>query len=401
MASLVTEPAQHGLVAHSDGPVVPIQTRDERPTSFSPDDFGEPTGREVNWKFTPLGRIAPLFAATPTDDRPGDPAVDFQIEAPDDVFPDPLRRGEAPRGEIFRPEDITSALAWQLCDEALYLTVPANAELDEPIRVRMRGNGADRRSNAHIVLEAKPNSRATVVLLHEGSAQFTENVEIIVRDGAQLTVIAVQDWSDDAIHASLHQARVDRDATLKHVVVSIGGGVVRVNPTVRLAGAGSHAKLYGLSFADAGQHLENQVFLHHEGTHTTGDVLYKGALQGESARTVWVGDVLIGAGATGTTTYEANRNLLLTPGARADSIPNLEIETGEILGAGHASATGRFDDEQLFYLTSRGITEVEARRLVVRGFLGEIVSKIDDDELRTRLEAAIEAELAGTEAAAS
>src|SRR5690606_38331502 len=197
------------------------------------------------------------------------------------------------------------------------------------------------------------------------------------------------------------QARVDRDATLKHVVVSIGGGVVRVNPTVRLAGAGSHAKLYGLSFADAGQHLENQVFLHHEGTHTTGDVLYKGALQGESARTVWVGDVLIGAGATGTTTYEANRNLLLTPGARADSIPNLEIETGEILGAGHASATGRFDDEQVFYLTSRGITEDEARRLVVRGFLGEIVQKIDDVELRARLEAAIEAELAGTEAAAS
>lgn len=375
--------------------MVPIQTRDERPTSFSPDDFGEPTGREVNWKFTPLGRIAPLFAATPTDDRPGDPAVDFQIEAPDDVFPDPLRRGEAPRGEIFRPEDITSALAWQLCDEALYLTVPANAELDEPIRVRMRGNGADRRGNAHIVIEAKENSRATVVLNHTGSAQFAENVEIIVRDGAHLTVIAVQDWEDDTIHASLHQARVDRDATLKHIVVSIGGGVVRVNPTVRLAGSGAQGELFGLSFADAQQHLENQVFLHHEGPHTTGDVLYKGALQGERARTVWIGDVLIGKDAVGTTTYEANRNLVLTAGARADSIPNLEIETGEILGAGHASATGRFDDEQVFYLTSRGITEDEARRLVVRGFLGEIVQKIDDEELRTRLEAVIEQELAG------
>lgn len=395
MSSVVTEPAQHGLVAHSDGPIVPVQTRDERPTSFDPADFGVPTGREVNWKFAPLSRLAPLFEPVPTDDKPGDPAVDFEIIAPENVLGRSLARGEAPRGEIFRPEDVTSALAWQLCDEALYLSVPTNTELDERIRVRMHGNGAERRGNAHIVIEAKENSRATVVLNHTGSAQFTENVEIIVRDGAHLTVIAVQDWHDDTIHASLHQARVDRDASLKHIIVSIGGGVVRVNPTVRLAGSGAQGELFGLSFADAAQHLENQVFLHHEGAHTTGDVLYKGALQGASARTVWIGDVLIGRDAVGTTTYEANRNLVLTPGARADSIPNLEIETGEILGAGHASATGRFDDEQVFYLTSRGITEEEARRLVVRGFLNEIVQKIDDKELRARLDAVIEEELAG------
>lgn len=375
--------------------VVPIQTRNERPTSFDAADFGVPTGREVNWKFSPLGRLAPLFEATATGDRPGDPAVNFEIDAPEGVMGKSLAIGEAPRGEVFRPEDITSAHAWSLCDEALYLTIPAGRELDERIRVAMTGSGADRRGNAHIVIEAQPNSRATVVLLHEGSAQFTENVEIIVRDGASLTVIAVQDWNDDAIHASAHQARVDRDASLKHIVVSIGGGVVRLNPTVTLTGTGSTGELYGLSFADADQHLENQVFLHHEGTNTNGDVLYKGALQGESARTVWIGDVLIGAGATGTNTYEANRNLVLTPGARADSIPNLEIETGQIAGAGHASATGRFDDEQLFYLTSRGIPEIEARRLVVRGFLTEIVQKIEDRELRERLEAAIEQELRG------
>ncbi|HRQ00407.1 MAG TPA: Fe-S cluster assembly protein SufD [Terrimesophilobacter sp.] len=395
MSTVVTQPGQHGLVAHSDGPVVPIQTRNERPASFDAEDFGVPTGREVNWRFSPRDRLAPLFDATATDDQPGNPAVDFQIDAPEGVLGRSLGRGDSPRGEVFLPEDVTSAHAWSLCDEALYLAIPAGRELDDRVRVRMRGNGADRRSNAHIVIEARPNSKATVVLLHEGSAQFTENVELIVREGAHLTVVAVQDWTDDAIHASAHQARVDRDASLKHIVVSIGGGVVRLNPTVTLSGAGSSAELYGLSFADAGQHLENQVFLHHEGPNTRGDVLYKGALQGESARTVWIGDVLIGVGATGTNTYEANRNLVLTPGARADSIPNLEIETGQINGAGHASATGRFDDEQLFYLTSRGITELEARRLVVRGFLTEIVQKIDDVELRERLEAAIEEELRG------
>jgi len=123
------------------------------------------------------------------------------------------------------------------------------------------------------------------------------------------------------------------------------------------------------------------------------NVGYRGALQGESAHTVWVGDVLIQNQATGTDTYEINRNLVLTDGARADSVPNLEIETGEVIGAGHASATGRFDDEQLFYLMSRGIPQTEARKLVVRGFFAELLDKIPLDELRERLNAAIEARL--------
>jgi Fe-S cluster assembly protein SufD len=131
--------------------------------------------------------------------------------------------------------------------------------------------------------------------------------------------------------------------------------------------------------------------------------VYKGALQGDpdssrpDAHTVWVGDVLIRANATGTDTFETNRNLVLTDGARADSVPNLEIETGEIIGAGHASATGRFDDEQVFYLRSRGIPEDQARRLIVRGFFGEIISKISVPAIRDRLTGAIEQELALTQ----
>jgi Fe-S cluster assembly protein SufD len=157
--------------------------------------------------------------------------------------------------------------------------------------------------------------------------------------------------------------------------------------------------MFGLSYSDAGQHLESQVYLHHKGEHTKGDVLYKGALQGVGARSVWIGDVLIGPDAVGTDSYEANRNLVLTDGARADSVPNLEIETGDIQGAGHASATGRFDDEQLFYLQARGISEEEARRLVVIGFLSEIVQKIGVPALEQELAEAIERELAeGTEA---
>src|SRR5699024_12143146 len=125
-------------------------------------------------------------------------------------------------------------------------------------------------------------------------------------------------------------------------------------------------------------------------------VTYKGALQGDEAHIVWIGDVLIRKEAEGTDTYELNRNLVLTDGARADSVPNLEIETGEIAGAGHASATGRFDDDQLFYLRSRGIPEVEARKLVVRGFFQEIIAAIPVEQVRERLTATVEEELASS-----
>jgi len=368
--------------------VVPVQTRSERLTSFDPADFGTPTGREVNWKLSPIARLAPLFVdeAGPTG------VMTVDVQAPDAVEQLRLAAGDAPRGEHFRPEDLPAALAWTHETEAPLLRIPANVELDEPVVVRLTGTGG--LAHAHVVIEAQPNSRGTVVLRHEGTANHAQNVEIIVRDGADLTVVSVQRWNDDAVHAASHQARVDRDAKLTHVVVSFGGGVVRVNPSVELSGPGAEGRLYGLSFSDAGQHLESQVYLHHKGPHTVGDVLYKGALQGESARSVWIGDVLIGPDATGTDSYEANRNLVLTDGARADSIPNLEIETGDIQGAGHASATGRFDDEQLFYLQARGIAEDEARRLVVLGFLSEIVQRIGIPELETELIEAIEHELA-------
>ena len=169
---------------------------------------------------------------------------------------------------------------------------------------------------------------------------------------------------------------------------------MRLSPTARFAAPGGDVELLGLYFADAGQHQEHRLFVDHAQPHCKSHVTYKGALQGEGAHSVWIGDVLIRSAAEGTDTYELNRNLLLTDGARADSVPNLEIETGEIEGAGHASATGRFDDEHLFYLMARGIPETEARKLVVRGFFAEVINKIPAEALRERLGAAIEARLA-------
>jgi len=158
-------------------------------------------------------------------------------------------------------------------------------------------------------------------------------------------------------------------------------------------------ELLGLYFADDGQHFESRLLVDHAQPNCRSHVTYKGALQGDpdsnkpDAHTVWVGDVLIRAAATGTDTFETNRNLVLTDGARADSVPNLEIETGEIKGAGHASATARFDDEQLFYLRARGIPEADARRLVVRGFFAELIHEIGVPSVEERLIGAIEREL--------
>ncbi len=389
MSSVTTAPAT-GAEGHIDpaASFVPVQTRSERLTSFDPADFGVPTGREVNWKYTPVDRLGALIAPETTADPD---AVTVEISGNDRRETGQLEIGQSPRGEVFRPEDVVAASVWQKDRRAHLVRVPAGEELSEPIVLGLHGLGGV--AFEHIVVDAQQNSKATIVLRHDGSAQLAQNVEIIVRDGASLTLVSVQRWAPGTIHLASHQARVDKDAQLTHVVVSLGGGVVRVNPSVELAGSGAHGRLFGLAFADAGQHLESQVYLHHKGAHTIGDVLYKGALQGASAHTVWIGDVLIGPDAVGTDSYEANRNLVLTEGARADSVPNLEIETGEIVGAGHASATGRFDDEQLFYLQARGITESEARRLVVLGFLSEIAQKTGVPELEHELVEAIEREL--------
>jgi Fe-S cluster assembly protein SufD len=187
---------------------------------------------------------------------------------------------------------------------------------------------------------------------------------------------------------------VGRDASLRHVAVSFGGDLVRMNTSVAYSGPGGEVEMLGLYFADAGQHLEHRLFVDHNAPRTRSNVDYKGALQGEGAHAVWIGDVLIRKVAEGIETYESNRNLVLTDGCQADSVPNLEIETGEIEGAGHASTTGRFDDQQLFYLQARGIPEEEARRLVVHGFFADIIRKTGVPAIEERLLQTVEAELA-------
>ncbi|MFJ5695710.1 Fe-S cluster assembly protein SufD [Arthrobacter sp. NPDC093125] len=378
--------------SHNHGVTV-MSSRAERLTSFNVADFALPTGREEEWRFTPVRGLANLFSDAATDDG----SAVFTVDAPEGYVRGTLAKEAAPRGTVLTPADRAAVVASANVDEALHVVIPAEAEPAEPVRIHVHGAGAGRRSNGHVVLEAAPNSRSVVIVEHTGAADHNGNVEVIVGEGAKLTVISVQLWEDYAKHLGQHDAQVGKDAVYKHIAVSLGGSVVRLNSNVRFAGEGAEAELLGLYFADAGQHLEHRSFVDHNVPNCKSNVLYKGALQGKNAHTVWVGDVLIQKQAEGTDSYEKNQNLVLTDGCRADSVPNLEIETGLIEGAGHASSTGRFDDEHLFYLMARGIPEEVARRLVVRGFLNEIIQQIKVPALEERLTEAVERELAATD----
>lgn len=369
--------------------------------SFDVDAFEVPHGRDELWRFTPLKRLRGLHDGTAVATG----TATITVSEQPGVTVQTVRRGDERLGEAGVPADRVAAQAFSSFNAATLVTVGRDTQIGEPINITVAGPGQGAAAYGHLQIRVEELGEAVVVIDHRGSGTYADNVEFVVADAARLTVIWIADWADDTVHVSAHHARLGKDAVLRHVTVTLGGEVVRLAANVRFAGTGGDAELLGLYFADDGQHLESRLLVDHAQPDCKSNVLYKGALQGDpssklpDAHTVWIGDVLIRAEATGTDTFEMNRNLVLTDGARADSVPNLEIETGEIAGAGHASATGRFDDEQLFYLRSRGIPEEQARRLVIRGFFGEIISKIAVPEVRERLTAAIEYELEKTEKA--
>jgi Fe-S cluster assembly protein SufD len=383
---------QAGPGAHSHGGPTPTGSPAERFSSTDPDAFGVPTGREETWRFTPMKRIRTLL-----DGAPSDAALSWTTDLPEGVEFTSVDAGDPLLKGLPEPVDRLAALTRQRSGGAAVVRVPAEAQLDRPVTLGLSGTGGDSPDDAvvwgQLVVEVGAFAKATVVLDHTGLARYSGGVAVIVGDGAQVTLVSVQDWASGAVHGGQYDAVVGRDATFKQVVVTLGGDLVRLVSNVQYSGPGGSAELFGVYFADETQHQEHRLWVDHAVPNCRSNVKYKGALQGEDARTVWIGDVRIRPAATGTETYELNRNLVLTDGARADSVPNLEIETGEIVGAGHASATGRFDDEQLFYLCSRGIDAETARRLVVRGFFADVVQEIGLPELQDRLMRTIEARL--------
>jgi Fe-S cluster assembly protein SufD len=372
--------------------LVPPKTRAQAVRSFDVADFPALTGREEEWRFTPLKRLRGLDKATLDTPIPGvAPRVEVD-DVPAGVTVSTVDRTDPRVTPVLVPFDRISALAAHVASETLLVSVDKAAVLDRPARIRLVGTGTDL-ACGHTFVDVGELAEATLVLEQTGSVTLADNVEVVVGNGARLTLVTVTDWAADAVQAQHLRFRLGRDAKVTHIQVTLGGDLVRQYTSVDYADRGGDCEAYGLYFAGNRQHFEHRLLIDHSVPDCRSYVGYRGALQGEGAHTIWVGDVLIRADATGTDTYEVNRNLVLTDGARADSVPNLEIETGEVIGAGHASATGRFDDEQLFYLMSRGIPDEIARKLVVRGFFGELLDKIPVVALRERLGEAIESRL--------
>jgi Fe-S cluster assembly protein SufD len=379
--------AQHGIEEHSHGNI-PIQTRNERPRSASVSDFPEVSKLQEIWRYIPQDKLRGLdqdvmgeVEASAIDLRLAKGITSRWVESTDALI-----------GSAGLPEDRVSAAAWTNASKTLVIEIPKDTEIEGPSFIAINPKSHEAKA-LHIVLTIGANSAATVVLDHVGDGVLGENVELVLGDGARLDFISIAQWNKGSSHVSAQFAKIGRDAALKHVVVSLGGDLVRTTPVSYLSAPGGQTNMFGVCLADTGNYFEHRPFVDHIAPNCVSDVAYKGALQGVGAHTVWVGDVLIRESATGTKSYELNRNLLLTDGARADSVPNLEIETGKIEGAGHASASGRMDDEQLFYLMARGVSESDSKKLVVRGFLHELIQKIGVQEIEDRLIKTIELEL--------
>lgn len=376
---------------HSHGAGAPVahSSRGDRPTSFSLSDIAVPHGREEDWRFTPMRRIEKLFETQNFESE----SLGVRIDAPEEVLVEEVARDDERLGSVLAPGDRTSVVAWNAFTSAQIVTVPKKTELEAPIMIDIDGDELTRVQ--HLALRVESQSVATIVMNHRGGGHgaLNQTVEIEAGDASDLTIVSIQEWDDEFLHASNHRIAIGRDAKVRHIIVTLGGDLVRICSDTDYRGPGGELTMLGLYFVDSGQHLEHRVFVDHSQPNCYSRVTYKGALQGKGAHSVWIGDCLIREAADGTDTYELNRNLVLSEGAKADSVPNLEIENGEIIGAGHASATGRFDDEQLFYLMSRGIAEADARRLVVRGFFAELIEQIGVPQVQEHLMNAIEKEL--------
>ncbi|MGP5660161.1 Fe-S cluster assembly protein SufD [Corynebacterium falsenii] len=380
------------------------QTKGDRFSSFKVEDFAVPRGKDEDWRFTPLRSLRGLHDGSAQPGQRADVSVNVSESDAASVSVSTLEKGDDRLGRAGAPVDRAAAQAWEGTESADYVLVKKDAVLEDAVTITVTGPGEDKISYGTLVVELEAHAEAVVFVRYEGSGAHSDNVEFILGDGSKLTTVVFEDWNRDAVHLSNSHIQVGRDATVRHTYACFGGEIVRSVPHVRYTAPGGDAELLGLYFADAGQYFEQRLLVDHSINNCRSNVLYKGALQGEptkgssarDARTAWIGDVLIRPEATGTDTYEKNNNLLLTSGARADSVPNLEIQTGEIVGAGHAATVGRFDDEQMFYLQSRGISRAEAKMLIVRGFFTDVIRRIPLERIREQLENKVEEELSNT-----
>ncbi|HET6689678.1 MAG TPA: Fe-S cluster assembly protein SufD [Miltoncostaeaceae bacterium] len=381
------------------------------------------TGREEDWRFTPPGDLGlgdaepeapgasavPVPAGGPRAARmalvDGAPAAPSLEDLPEGVIVAELGAALTDHEELVRErlygligfDGRPGALNAARWDGGLLVYVPRGVQVALPVEAILTATGAAGRVFGRSLVVVEDGAKATVIERYAsgdlaGPVSASSAVELYVGQGAELEHVSVIDWGAGVRHHAMLSASVGRDARARSVVVTLGGDVVRVEPTMVVAGPGADARALGLYFAAGDQHFEHRVVARHEAPQAYSNLLYKGAIQ-DAAHTVFFGNLVVPPGAPGTDAYQTNRNLVLNDGARADTIPFLEIETAEVK-CSHAGAVGRVDDEHLFYLQSRGVPTAEAKRLIVMGFLQEVLEQVSLEELRDELEAAVQAKLA-------
>jgi Fe-S cluster assembly protein SufD len=271
------------------------------------------------------------------------------------------------------------ALNAALWTDGVLLYVPRGVKLKSPVRVTRWFSESGAAFFSRTLIVAEPESQISYVdeVLSDDLAETTltsSAVEVIARDGARVQYVAVQRLGRGAFYQAAQRTLAGRDASLDTLNVSLGATTTRVDLNARLLGPGSDSNMLGLYFGDGDQHFDHNTSQDHVAPAARSDLLYKGALDGES-RAVFRGIIRVAKGAHQTDAYQTNRNLVLSEKARADSLPNLEIEADDVK-CSHGATVGQLDEESLFYLMSRGIPRGQAERLVVLGFLGEVLQRL-------------------------
>ena len=289
-----------------------------------------------------------------------------------------------------------AALNAALWTDGILLYVPAGVELERPVRVTRWLSEPGVAHFSRVLLVAERGSRVSYVdeMLSadfDSQSLLSSAVEVIAREGAQVQYVALQRLGRGAFYQSTQRTLAERDAKLDTLNVSLGGSVSRVDLNARLLGPGANSDMLGLYFGTADQHFDYNTSQDHVAPNTSSDLLYKGALDDHS-RAVFRGIIRVHKGAQRTDAYQKNRNILLSPDARADSLPNLEIEADDVK-CSHGATVGELDSEAKFYLMSRGLTRTQAERMVVLGFLGEVLDKLPLGGVVEKVTRAIEAKL--------
>jgi Fe-S cluster assembly protein SufD len=377
-----------------------------------------PTTKDEHWRFTDLRGFDPDAWVADGAPSPGEASLaptmlDLDARGVAHVGEGGIEIDRAPDGVRFEPltddhELLHSLVGWDekfaahnaaLWEHGLLVHVPRGVVLEQPLYVRIANAVEGGSLFWRLLVVAEPESRFAVIEEYASATPDLRSysnaaVEIVVREGAKVEYVSVQNYSRGTWHFASHHARVERDAELDWVAGGFGSAKGKTRIQNDLAGPGATSRVTGAYFADGEQHLDYDTFQEHMAPSTTSDFAFKGALR-DTARAVWRGMIRVEEGAQKTNAYQENRNLLLSRTAHADSIPGLEIMANDVRCT-HGATLGQVDREQLFYLMTRGLSRAEAERLIVRGFFQDVLDRVELEPVRESLAAALEARIPQT-----